>query len=79
MYHSVVWQYLPAAARARIRARLDAAGTAATPRSPLAWLALEYAGTDYELRLTLWPGDGTRARKLLATTHPHGAWLNWLD
>lgn len=75
MYHSVVWQYLPKETRSRIRDRLETAGK----RQPLAWLALEFAGLDYELVLTLWPGDGTKARRLLARTHPHGAWLEWLD
>ncbi len=75
IYHSVVWQYLTAETRKRIRDRLDAAGQS----RPLAWLALEFAGEDYELRLALWPGDGRKRRKLLARTHPHGAWLDWLS
>ncbi|HEX4113166.1 MAG TPA: DUF2332 family protein [Stellaceae bacterium] len=79
VYHSVVWQYLPEATRRRLAARLAAAGAAATPDRPLAHLALEYAGPDYELRLTLWPGGGRESGALLATAHPHGAWLNWRD
>jgi hypothetical protein len=74
LYHSVVWQYLDTETRKRIRDRLDAVGQ----DRPLARLALEFAGEDYELRLTLWPGDGRKTRKLLARTHPHGAWLDWL-
>jgi hypothetical protein len=73
MYHSVVWQYLLAETQARIGAFLDAAAR----NRPLAWLALEYVGPDYELRLAFWPGGGRKTRKILATTHPHGAWIDW--
>jgi hypothetical protein len=75
MYHSVVWQYLTAETRRRIRDRLGEVGR----RRILAWLALEYVGPDYELRLTLWRGKGAENRALLAKTHPHGAWIDWLD
>lgn len=71
VYHSVVWQYLAEPTKIRIRASLDGFGT----RHSLAWLALEYAGPDYELALTLWPGDGTKRERTLARTHPHGAWI----
>ena len=73
LYHSLVWQYLTAPVGTRIRAALEAYGR----RRPLAWLALELAAPDYELTLTLWPGDGNKTRNILARTHPHGAWLNW--
>ena len=76
LYHSVVWQYLPQATRERIRAAMGAFGAA----HPLAWLALESEGRDapYALRLTYWPGDGTRTKAKLAEVSPHGVWLNWL-
>ena len=83
IYYSVVWQYLPAATRRRIDGRLAEIGRRATPNRPVARLALEYPGRgtdlDYELRLTLWPGNGEKIAKILAKTHPHGAWLNWLE
>jgi len=75
LYHSVVWQYLGEPTKARIRANLDDHGRC----RPLAWLALEFARPDYDLTLTLWRGDGNKTRKILARTHPHGAWLEWLD
>jgi hypothetical protein len=80
LYQSVVLQYLPAPARARIRAMLAAAGARATRQSPLAHVSLEFAPDSggYELRLTLWPGGGERTARRLAVTHPHGAWLDWL-
>ena len=79
IYHSVVWQYLPAETQRRITARLAAAGATATKDRPLAHLALEYSGPDYALRLTLWLGGGGKTDTLLATTHAHGAWLNWRE
>jgi hypothetical protein len=78
LYHSVVWQYLPAETRGRIRARLAEVGRRATRRNPLVHLALEFGGQNYELRLTLWSGDGMKIERHLATTHPHGLWLEWL-
>ena len=57
----------------------SAAGAAATSDSPVAWLRMEPApdseGYPMELRLTLWPEGKAR---VLATVHPHGAWVNWL-
>jgi hypothetical protein len=70
--HSVVWQYLPSATRARIHAALDRAGRAATPDAPLAWLRME-PGEDFtrraEVTLTTWPG---RHERLVARAGYHG-------
>ncbi|MBL7325173.1 DUF2332 family protein, partial [Escherichia coli] len=41
LMHSVVWQYVPDASTARIRAAMEAAGAAATLERPLAWVAME--------------------------------------
>lgn len=79
LFHSVMWQYMPDATQAAVRAAIEAAGAVATPDSPVAWLRMEPAaesnGFPMELRLTTWPGA---AERLLATAHPHGAWVNWL-
>lgn len=77
LYHSWVWNYLPEATRARIRAALDQAGTRAHAGAGLAHLAFEgLAGTDRSaLTLTLWPGG---QRRVLADAHPHGRWVRWL-
>ncbi|MBX3605714.1 MAG: DUF2332 domain-containing protein [Piscinibacter sp.] len=77
LVHSVVWQYLPAATRARIEAALAAAGAQASTSAPLAWLSMEFhaSGEPAELRLTLWPGGATRT---LARAHPHGEWLEFV-
>lgn len=75
--HSVVWQYLPAEERSAITAAIEAAGAAATPEKPLAWIMLE-ANRDthrHELTVRCWPG-GAKSVKI-ATAHPHGAWVEW--
>jgi hypothetical protein len=70
--HSVVWQYLSAATRSRIRDALDRAGRAATADAPLAWLRME-PGQDFarraEVTLTQWPGGDTH---LVARAGYHG-------
>jgi hypothetical protein len=77
LVHSIVWQYLPAATRARIEAAVQAAGARASAAAPLAWLRMEFFahGAAAELRLALWPGG---AETTLARAHPHGAWADWL-
>lgn len=74
--HTVAFQYFPAAVQERIKARLRAAGAEASADAPLAWLRLEKLAADeqFSLRLRTWPGDG----KLLAWSHPHGTWMEWI-
>ncbi|HEX2559782.1 DUF2332 domain-containing protein [Phenylobacterium sp.] len=77
LYHSIFWQYLPEASRARLATLIETLGRAATPEAPFAWLRMEPPPGDLaqiELRLTLWPGGEDRR---LARVHPHGAWLEW--
>lgn len=78
IYHSIALQYFPPEGRERVRAALAAAGERATPDRPLAWLSMEFHEkvTLADLRLTLWPGDGTH--RLLARVHPHGAHIDWM-
>lgn len=75
--HTIVWQYFSKETAARAKAAINAAGERATSDAPFAWLSLEQYAQDKapELRLTLWPGG---ERQLLATAHPHGAWLEWV-
>ena len=74
LMHSVVWQYIDAAEQAAISASVQAAAAQATAAAPLAWLRLEPpdAAGGVELRCSLWPGG---ADTLLASAHPHGAWV----
>ncbi|MDR6787116.1 hypothetical protein J2Y58_000454 [Sphingomonas sp. BE138] len=78
LMHSVVWQYLPAAGRARIRAAMAAAGARATPARPLGWVMME-PNRDlhrHEVRVQCWPS--AEPMQLVALTHAHGAWVEGL-
>jgi hypothetical protein len=77
LYHSIVWQYIPNATRARIEAVMAAAGAKATREKPLAWIMLETnrATFRHELRVRYWPDGGDWA--LLGQAHAHGAWAEW--
>jgi hypothetical protein len=77
--HTVAWQYFPAAAQARGKAMIEAAGARATADAPLAWLAMESDGDSTgtlgaRLDLRLWPGD---LHLLLGRVDFHGRWINW--
>lgn len=76
LVHSVVWQYLAPATKARLRAALDRAGTAATRRAPLAWASMEGDGRPggAALRLTLWPGGRTER---VGRADWHGRFADW--
>ncbi len=79
LMHSVVWQYLPATSRERIRVAMDAAGSRATVEQPLGWVMME-PNRDlhrHEVRVRGWPGE--RAMELVALTHAHGAWVEGLS
>jgi hypothetical protein len=77
LYHSIMWQYLPPATRAGIKAAMSEAGAQATAERPLGWISLETnrATFRHELKVAYWPGGGTPVQ--LATAHPHGAWVEW--
>jgi hypothetical protein len=77
LYHSIVWQYLPAETRARIEAAMAEAGARADPQRRLAWIMLETnrATFRHELTVRTWPGGA--APVLLGTAHAHGAWVDW--
>ncbi|MEQ8818501.1 MAG: DUF2332 family protein [Thalassobaculum sp.] len=76
LVHTIVWQYLPTDTQRRIEAAIRAAGTAATARSPVAWLRIEPDGVQGSagVRLTLWPDGETR---LLGRADFHGRWHRW--
>lgn len=76
LFHTIHWTYLPPAKQARIVAALAAAGAAAAPDHPLAWVRYELTGEGgvAGLWLTSWPGGVTER---LATGHPHVRELRW--
>ncbi|MEM6857587.1 MAG: DUF2332 domain-containing protein [Pseudomonadota bacterium] len=81
LFHSIMWQYMPASTQERITTLMEEHGTRATPQRPLAWVSLETdpATFRHELKVRYWAdswGDG-ETRKL-AHAHPHGAWVEWL-
>ena len=80
MFHSIMWQYMPAQTRDTITQMLSDYGARATAGKPLAWVSLE---TDpptfrHELKVRYWNGSaGDGKAHLLAHAHPHGAWIEW--
>ena len=78
LMHSIVWQYLPDPVQQRIQSAMTAAGKAATPEKPLAWISLETnrATFRHELKVSYWPGGSEPV--LLGEAHAHGIWVNWL-
>jgi hypothetical protein len=77
LYHSVFWTYMSADQQAALTEAVEGIGAQASAQAPFAWLRMEPKADDIatmEVRLTLWPGGEER---LLAETHPHGAWVRW--
>jgi hypothetical protein len=78
VFHSVFFQYMPKESQTALVEALSAFGEEATADGPFAWLRMEPSPANpavMELRLSLWPAGEDR---LLAHTHPHGAWIEWL-
>jgi len=75
VFHSVVWQYIPAQEQERIVAIIEEAGRRASAQSPLAWLKMEPSEKRAEVRLRIYPGFEDRA---IATTRPHAPSVHWL-
>ncbi|ANY19958.1 hypothetical protein A6F68_01442 [Tsuneonella dongtanensis] len=78
LMHSIVWQYVPKDQQARISSAMEAAGAAATPERPLAWVAVEADRTVHRhgLKVRYWPGG--EAERQLTWSHPHGADIEWV-
>jgi hypothetical protein len=77
LFHSVVEEYLDAAARSRFRTAIAEAGGRASDRAPLAWLRLEPVSRlrAHGLTLTTWPGGEER---VLARCRAHGEGVRWI-
>ncbi|WP_448659858.1 DUF2332 domain-containing protein [Sphingomonas sp. CJ99] len=76
VFHSIVLQYLNDAGRDRVARAMAAAGTRASMDRPLAWISFEWdeRRSLVEVALSLWPDGG---RRVLGTSHAHGAWVDW--
>lgn len=80
MFHSIMWQYMPATTQTAITAAFEAAGAGASPDEPIAWISLETdpATFRHELKVRYWDGGSNDGETtLLAHAHPHGAWIEW--
>jgi len=71
LYHSIVWNYLPADTQRRISEHLLRCAESATAAHPIAWLRFELdpAVPPASLRLRVWPQGEDQ---LLAQAQPHG-------
>jgi hypothetical protein len=80
MFHSIMWQYMPAETQDAITRAFEEAGAQATPDRPLAWISLETDPSTFrhELKVRRWTGEGADGETtLLSHAHPHGAWVEW--
>ncbi|MGH8868402.1 MAG: DUF2332 domain-containing protein [Actinomycetes bacterium] len=80
VWHSVMWGYLSRDERSAVTRRLDALGSAATDRAPVAHLAFEprrRGGDNWRFVVTLrtWPGGEERE---LGEAAPHGVPVEWV-
>ncbi|MFC3689713.1 DUF2332 domain-containing protein [Aquipuribacter hungaricus] len=81
LWHSIMWQYVPAAEQAAAEDALAALGATATDDALLVRLSLEPAtpedgpAADFVVSATVWPGG---ARQLLGRASPHGPPVTWL-
>ena len=75
LFHTIARQYFPAPVEARVAARIDACGAAATRAAPFAHVAFEQDGErGPALDVTVWPGGKTVR---LAHAQAHGASFDW--
>jgi hypothetical protein len=81
LFHSIAYQYFPRDAKQRITAHMEAIGAAASPDTPLAWLAFEQLEDHGAcLTLRLWrgaEGDG-ELRVLAKANNAHVQEVEWL-
>lgn len=76
VFHTIVWDYLPAPVSARIAAALARGGAAATRDRPFVHLNMESDSIPGSARLafTFWPGGRT---VILGRGDYHGRWAEW--
>lgn len=80
IFHTIMWQYMPAAEQAAVAALIEDAGARATASAPLAWLRFEPDGKPdgAALCVTLWDGEAADGETLsLGRGDYHGRWIDW--
>jgi len=80
IFHTIMWQYMPAKEQQRARALIEEAGKRATRQSPLGWVRLEADGEKGSagLYVTVWNGSDDDGRdRLLGRGDFHGRWIEW--
>jgi hypothetical protein len=79
IFHTIAWQYLPKAARAKGDALVEEAGRRATPSAPLARIQVEQDAhrPGAGIFLQFWPGG--EALKPVGRADFHGRWIDWHD
>lgn len=78
LFHTIVWQYIPADGQARIAALIQRLGSAATADKPFARIAIEpdeQVNKGARVELTVWPGGVTQ---VLGRGDFHGRWAEWI-
>lgn len=76
VFHTVAWQYFPAATQAACDAAIRRAGARASAAAPLAHFSMEAdGGQGAALRLRLW--DGKERCWSLGRADFHGRWIDW--
>jgi hypothetical protein len=73
VYHTIAVYQFGTANREALHDILTVAGL----RRPVWRLSFEFDGKDNELSLIHYH-DGTREKRVLASAHPHGTWIEWL-
>ena len=75
LFHTIVWDYVPAPSRARIDAMVAAAAARATAERPFARLTIESDNVPGSARIDvdLWPGKAVS----LGRADFHGRWSDW--
>lgn len=76
IFHTIVLQYFPPAAKAAFTAAIEDALAAAASQAPVAWLQMEGDGRHPGAALTLRTSAAPEPREL-ARIDFHGRWLDW--
>jgi len=80
VFHTIMWQYIPAEEQARAKALIEDAGRKATADAPIAWLRFEADGKPdgAGIVLTTWNGSSAEGETVaLGRGDFHGRWIDW--